>query len=69
MSAETGVTGEPTPREGITVKVLDHATGEEAEQYVPPGDYILLTTDPAEASFQTYANGTHVITVKGRTQS
>ena len=54
--------------EGITVTVLDHVTGETQEQYVPPGDYVVFVTDPAEVSFQTYGNGTHVITVKGRIQ-
>lgn len=58
----------PDKSEGITVTVLDHATGETEQQYVPPGDYVVFVTDPAEVSFQTYANGTHIITVKGRTK-
>lgn len=52
----------------LTVRVTDDQTGETEEKHVPDGDYLLIVTDPAEASFQVYpTTGTHVITVKGRT--
>ena len=52
---------------GIRITVEDLETGETQTQVVPPGDYALMTTEPAYvAHINTFANGTHVITVKGR---
>jgi hypothetical protein len=50
----------------LRVTVVDEQTGDTDTAVVPDGDYLLLVTDPAHASFQAHANGTHVITVKGR---
>lgn len=54
---------------GIRVTVEDLETGEKETRDVPSGDYFLVTTEPAHiAHINTFANGTHVITVKGRTR-
>jgi hypothetical protein len=52
----------------LKVTVLDEQTGETETKQVPDGDYLLIVTEPAYATFQVYPKkGTHVITVKGRT--
>lgn len=52
---------------GIRVTVEDLETGEKQSRDVPPGDYFLATTEPAHvAHINTFANGTHVVTIKGR---
>jgi hypothetical protein len=54
---------------GIRVTVEDLKTGEKQTRDVPPGDYMLLTTEPAHvAHINAFANGTHVVTIKGRTR-
>lgn len=59
--------GEP---KGIRVTVQDLATGDVETKDIPPGDYIILCTAPCDVShIQAYGNGTHVLTVKGRTNS
>lgn len=51
----------------LTVTVVDDQTGETETGHVPDGDYLIIVTQPAfVGSIQTYGNGTHVITVKGR---
>ncbi len=53
----------------LKVTIVDEQTGDTQTKQVPDGDYLLLVTDPAEASFQVFpTTGTHVITVKGRVQ-
>ena len=54
---------------GIRITVEDLETGETQTRDVPPGDYALLTTEPAHvAHINAFANGTHVVTIKGRTR-
>lgn len=53
----------------IIVTILDEQTGDEDVTRVPDGDYLLIATDPCTYGVQAYANGTHVITVKGRRTS
>lgn len=44
-------------------------TGETETTQVPDGDYLLIVTEPAYLSYtQAHANGTHVLTIKGRVQ-
>lgn len=51
----------------VRVSVVDLETGDTSEQIVPDGDYMILTTEPCYVDgIQSYANGTHVLTVKGR---
>ena len=53
---------------GLRVMVEDLETGEKDEKVIPPGEYILTTVEPCHlASSVAYANGTHVLTIKGRT--
>lgn len=53
----------------VTITVRDDQTGEEETKQVPDGEYFILTTEPAYVAFtNTFKNGTHVITVKGRTR-
>jgi hypothetical protein len=53
---------------GIRVTVEDLETGEREEKVVPPGEYLLLTVEPCHLHYTSaFANGTHIITVKGRT--
>ena len=48
------------------VTAEDLELGDKQEQVVLPGDYFLMVTEPAYLDgIQTYANGTHVITIKG----
>jgi hypothetical protein len=52
----------------IRVTVVDEQTGDTEETVVPDGEYLLLTTDPCFlAHTAAHANGTHVLTIKGRT--
>ena len=51
----------------LNVAAVDVETGLTEHASVKRGDYVILCTEPAYiASIQTYPNGTHVITVKGR---
>lgn len=51
----------------VRVTVENLGTGDVETKEVPDGDYLLIVTEPAEASFQVFpTTGTHVITVKGR---
>ncbi len=53
---------------GIRVTVEDLETGERDEKVVRAGDYLLLTVDPCYVHYTSaFANGTHVVTIKGRT--
>lgn len=52
----------------LRVTVEDLETGEKETLDVPAGDYVMLTTAPAYvAHTNVFANGTHVVTIKGRT--
>ncbi len=56
-------------RQGIRITVEDLETGETETRDVPSGDYFLVTTEPAHvAHINTFANGTQVVTIKGRTR-
>jgi hypothetical protein len=51
----------------IRVTVVDEQTGDTDTTSVQDGDYLLITTEPCYvAHTSAYANGTHVLTVKGR---
>jgi len=51
------------------VTVVDEQTGQEETMTVADSDYLLTTTEPCYlAHVQAHANGTHVLTIKGRTQ-
>lgn len=55
-----------TPREGTKVTALDLATGEN-ESIVIVNDYVCTTDGSCHvAHVQSFANGTHVLTIKGR---
>lgn len=57
---------EKKPMLKITVEDLEE--GGSQTVMVPAGDYFILTTHPCYVDgTQIYKNGTHVITVKGRT--
>lgn len=52
----------------LTVTVLDSQSGETETATVADGDYILICVAPCYLDHtQASANGTHVLTVKGRT--
>lgn len=52
----------------IRVEVTDLKTGEKESSEISD-DYVIITAGTCEVSnFQVYANGTHVLTVKGRKQ-
>lgn len=54
----------------LRVQVTDVETGDTDECEVASGDYLLITHDPCWLdSTQAYGNGTHVLTVKGRTRA
>jgi hypothetical protein len=49
------------------VTVVDVETGDSETREVPEGDYLLICHRPCyEHGVQAYANGTHVLTIKGR---
>lgn len=51
----------------IRVTAVDLETGETAEQTIQPGNYAIITAEPCYlASEQHHANGTTVLTLKGR---
>lgn len=50
----------------LKVTIVDEQTGDTETTQVPDGDYLMIVTEPAHYAVQAYANGTHVITVKGR---
>jgi hypothetical protein len=52
---------------GLAIIVTDIETGEVVgEKIVPDNDYFVITTGSCTSSVQAYANGTHVVTFKGR---
>lgn len=52
----------------LKVTVTDVETGDVGETEVPTGDYLLICHDPCYlAGTIAHQNGTHVLTVKGRT--
>jgi hypothetical protein len=56
------------PANGVQVTVLDTETGD-TETQVISDDYVITCAGSAHVdSVQAYANGTHVLTVKGRKQ-
>jgi hypothetical protein len=51
----------------IRVTAVDLDTGEEAVQYVEPGNYAVVSVEPCYVdSVQNYRSGTSVVTIKGR---
>ncbi len=50
----------------VRVVVTDEQTGDTDEARVADGDYLMLATHPCTYTVVAHANGTHVITVKGR---
>lgn len=50
----------------LTVTVRDTETGVEQTRELPEDDYIVITSGTCRYSVQAYANGTHVVTLKGR---
>lgn len=51
----------------LTVTAVDNETGETQSVQVADGDYVLIPTSPCYlAATAVHANGTHVLTVKGR---
>jgi hypothetical protein len=51
----------------VRVTVVDEQTGETETITVPDGEYLLTVTDPCYlANTQAFANGTHILTIKGR---
>ena len=47
--------------------VVDEQTGESDETTVADGDYLLICVEPCHLEHtQASANGTHVLTIKGR---
>jgi hypothetical protein len=53
----------------VTIAIRDNETGETETTLVADGDYIVITTAPAYVGhINMYGNGTHVVTVKGRTR-
>jgi len=50
----------------LKVTIVDEQTGDTETRQIPDGDYLMIVTEPAHYAVQAYANGTHVITVKGR---
>lgn len=54
----------------LRVTVVDIETGDSDEAVVADGDYLIICTEPCHvAHTQAHANGTHVLTVKGRRRS
>lgn len=52
----------------LRVTVEDLETGDKETKEIPAGDYVIVTTAPCYLDgFQAYANGTVVLTVKGKT--
>lgn len=52
----------------LTVTVTDDQTGDTETVVVPDGDYLLVCHEPCfMAHTQSHGNGTHVVTIKGRT--
>lgn len=50
---------------GMRVTVEDLETGEKQERVIPPGEYVLVTTEPCWLSGAVaHKNGTVVLTVK-----
>ena len=53
----------------LRITVEDLEAGEKQSRDLPGGDYFLVTTEPAYVDgIQAYKNGTHVVTIKGRTR-
>jgi hypothetical protein len=53
----------------LTVTATDNESGETHTVQVADGDYVLIPTSPCYlAATSVHANGTHVLTVKGRVQ-
>ena len=53
----------------LRITVEDLATGETQSRDLPSGDYFLLTAEPAYVDgIRVFKNGTHLVTIKGRTR-
>lgn len=67
MPGDDAGTASPRPGSGIFVTVRDSVTGDEQTVEIPADDYVLFCAGRCyRHSVDAYANGTHVITVKGR---
>lgn len=54
----------------VRVTVVDEQTGDTETMVIPDGDYLLTVVDPCYlAHTQVHANGTHVLTIKGRREA
>lgn len=54
----------------LRVTVVDEQSGDTETKVVPDGDYLLICTEPCHVHYvNAYPKtGTHVVTIKGRTQ-
>jgi hypothetical protein len=53
----------------LRITVVNEETGETSTETIPQGEYLLTTAEPCYlAHVQVHGNGTHVLTIKGRTQ-
>jgi hypothetical protein len=50
----------------LTVTVKDNETGQQQTVEVPEDDYFVVATGACRYTVNAYANGTHVVTFKGR---
>lgn len=50
----------------LTVTVRDTETGEEQTREISDNDYMVITTGTCRYQVDAHANGTHVVTIKGR---
>lgn len=56
-------------KDGVWVRVTEADMSETEMRFVPPGEYALIAVEPCHIDgIQSYANGTHVVTIKGRTR-
>lgn len=52
----------------LTITVTDDQTDQTEVVYLPEGEYFLVCHEPCRLDdTSAYANGTHVLTIKGRT--
>lgn len=69
MAEPVPIARRPTGGEGVRIVVTDLVTGDQEEQTVSPGDYVIVAVAPCRVDhIQHYGNGTAVLTVKGRTR-
>lgn len=55
---------------GIKVIAIDLETGDQAEKVIQPGNYVIVAASPCYVAGEDHhANGTTVLTLKGRDRS